>query len=86
MHRFRVYEASIQREEIAVMDKAGQCHVARTSGLAPPIGTELDGPLGNRGFERFQCMATGKMFRVAFVELNCERQATLERLHPQITR
>jgi hypothetical protein len=86
MHRFHVYEACKQGQEIALADEAGRFHVARISGDPPPIGTELDGPLGNRGLERFRCTTTGQLFRVAFVELDCDRQATLERLHPQVTR
>ena len=86
MHRFHVYEACTKGLEIALTDATGRCHIARTSGPPPPFGTELDGPLGNSGLERFKCMTTGKLFRVAFVELNCDRQATIERLHPQVTR
>lgn len=86
MHRFRVYEACTNGLEIALVDEAGRCHVARTAGLTPPIGTELDGPLGSRELERFKCMNTGQLFRVAFVARDCDRQATIERLHPDITR
>ena len=86
MHKFKVYESSAQGAEIAVMDQGGQCHIARTEGLPPPTGTELDGPRGSRRPERFQCTATGKSFRVAFVALDCDRQTTIERFHPDITR
>ena len=85
MHRFHVYEASPTSEEIAVMDNRGRCHIARTSGLAPPTGTELDGPRGGQGLVRLQCTATGKLFRVAFVKLDCDMQSTIERFHPEIT-
>lgn len=86
MHRFRVYEASAKGEEIARVENQGSHHVARTAGRVPPVGTELDGPRGSRKLVRLLCTATGRSFRLAFVAMNCDRQATLERLHPQLTR
>jgi len=86
MHRFRVYEASAKGEEVALVDNRGTHHIARTDGPVPPVGTELDGPRGSRKLMRLQCTTTGRSFRLAFVAMNCDRQATLERLHPQLTR
>ncbi len=85
MHKFQVFESSRQGAEIALMDSEGQCHIARTSGSAPPVGAELDGPRGGLGQVRLQCTTTGRMFQVAFVEQNLDRQASIERLHPRLT-
>jgi hypothetical protein len=84
MHKFQVFESSRKGAAIALIDGQGQCHIARTLGSAPPVGAELDGPRG-LGPVRLRCTTTGRMFQVAFVQQNLDRQTSIERLHPRLT-
>jgi hypothetical protein len=86
MHRYRVYEKSPTGAEIALHDSGGRYHVARAISNAPAVGADLHGSRPGLGFRVLQCAATGKIFRVAFQLIDGDRQQTLERLHPQLTR
>lgn len=86
MHNYRVYEASIDKRQIALSDDIACCHVARITADAPAVGVELVGLPPRLGFSVLLCIRTGRAFRIIFEMIHADRQATLERLHPTVTR
>lgn len=86
MHNYLVYEASIDKSWIALSDDAAHCHVGRIAADAPPTGARLIGLPPKLGMSILLCVRSGRVFRVLFEMINSDRQATIERLHPKLTR
>ena len=79
-----MYEANPERGSFALQDPEGLCHVARSLGKLPPIGSELEGPAPELGSGTLQCAASGRDIAVMYDAVACDRQATLEHLHPRL--
>ena len=86
MHNYRVYDTSIDKSSIALSDDTARCHVGRITADAPPTGARLIGLPPQLGMCILLCVRSGRVFRVLFEIINSDRQATIERLHPRLTR
>ena len=86
MPHFRVYEANLQRRAFALQDVDGLCHVAYSVDNVPQIGSELEGTAPELGSSTLQCADSGRDYRVMFDAVGCDRQTTLEHLHPHLVR
>jgi hypothetical protein len=86
MHNDRVYEASIHKSSIALPDDTARCHVGRITADVPPTGARLIGLPPQLGMRILLRARSGRAFRVLFEMINSDRQATIERLHPRLTR
>jgi hypothetical protein len=84
MARFQVYEANPEKGSFALQDPEGLCHVARSPDKLPRIGSELEGPAPQLGSGTLQCIETGRDYAVMYDAVACDRQATLEHLHPRL--
>ena len=84
MPRFHVYEANPERRAFALQDPEGLCHVARSLGTMPQIGSQLEGAAPRLGSGSLQCAESGRDYAVMFDAVACDRQATLEHLHPRL--
>lgn len=84
MTQFHVYEANPERGCFALQDADGLCHVARSLGRPPPIGSEFEGAPPQLGTGSLQCARTGRELAVMYDAVACDRQATLEHLHPRL--
>lgn len=86
MHNYQVYEASIDKRQIALSDDTAHCHVGRITADAPAVGVKLVGLAPRLGMGVLLCRRTGRVFRIIFELIHADRQATIERLHPRPTR
>lgn len=86
MHNYRVYEAGTDQRQIALSDDIAHCHVGRTAVDAPAVGAKRVGLPPRLGLSMVPCVRTGRVFRVIFEMIHADRQATIERLHPRLTR
>lgn len=86
MHNYQVYEASTDKRQIALSDDVAHCHVGRIAADAPAVGVKLVGLPPRLGLSVLLCVKTGRVFRIIFEMIHCDRQATIERLHPRLTR
>ena len=86
MPRFHVYEANPEKRSFAVQDADGLCHVARGLDTIPQIGSQLDGAAPQLGSGTLQCADSGRDYPVMFDAVSCDRQASLEHLHPRLVR
>jgi hypothetical protein len=86
MPRFHVYEVNPELQSFAVQDPDGLCHVARSLDKVPQIGSQLDGAQPQLGSGTLQCAYSGRDYVVMFDAVFCDRQATLEHLHPRLVR
>ena len=86
MLNYQVYEASTDKRQIALSDDSAHCHVGRVAAAAPAVGLELVGLPPRLGLNVLLCVRTGRVFRIIFEMIHRDRQATIERLHPTLTR
>ncbi|MDE2368505.1 MAG: hypothetical protein KGN16_05985 [Burkholderiales bacterium] len=85
MLRLKVYEASAEGTEIALLDAEGRCHIARTLGHAPAVGTMVLGRSMHLGRIIVVSEPGRRRYRLDVVEVDCDRQHAIERLHPFVT-
>ncbi|MBU6257616.1 MAG: hypothetical protein KGL18_02280 [Burkholderiales bacterium] len=85
MLRLKVYEASADSAEIALLDAEGRCYIARTLSQPPAVGTMLAG----RALHLGRCIVVSdpgrRRYRIDVIEIDCDRQRAIERLHPFVT-
>ena len=88
MHNYRVYEArtGTDKRQIALSDGIARCQVGRSAADAPPLGVELGGLPARLGLSVLLCVETGRVLRSIVEMIDCDRQATIEPLHPRLTR
>jgi hypothetical protein len=86
MPRYFVYEANPEQSSFALQDSDGHCHVARSLDAMPQIGSKLEGSPPQLGSGTLQCADSGRDYPVMFDVISCDRQATLEHLHPRVVR
>ena len=86
MHNYRMYEASTDKSLIALSDDTAHCHVGHITADAPPTGARLLGLPPQLGMSILLCVRSGRVFRVLLEMTKSNRQATIERLHPRLTR
>ena len=85
MLRLKVWEASAEGAEIAMLDGDGRCHVARTLGPTPTVGTTVLGRSMHLGRIIVVSDPGRRRYRLDIVEVDCDRQHAIERLHPFVT-
>ena len=85
MHNYQVYESSSDKRRVALSDDIDRCHVGRPTAGAPAFGVKLVGLPPRLGLNVLLCARTGRIFRIIFEWIDCDRQAAIERLHPRLT-
>ena len=72
MQTYRVVDARVPEDCVALKDGDGRYHLARSLKQPPLAGTALTGAAPHLGFDVLQCAESGRMFRVIFEAINSE--------------
>jgi hypothetical protein len=80
MYQFQVTDAHSEARLITLRDGSGLHHIARATAAMPSVGTVLHGVDPVSGFQFLLCVATTRVYRVIFEQINCGEDLSLTRL------
>jgi hypothetical protein len=81
MCKFIVLDESVDHRRVALLDEAGQLHVARVLADTPPVGMALVGVDAGRGTAVLTSVESGAQFPVEYLLVCGDYRLTFQRLH-----